>query len=394
MMNINTIIKHLTFFTTKLPHRGSTTKFEKQAAEYAYKELIAHDYKPIIQPFKSAISIYYPALLFGIGMLYSIFSFVVNPSNKSALLSMGIIIVSLINILLDSALKTNIFFLLLPKRESQNIITHLSPQEQKKQTLVLIGHLDSHRTPLLFSSPFWVRILKFLVPMAIACSLATCILIFLYIISNFVFSYLLVFFGIIFFIFILLMGQADLTPYTTGANDNASGAATVLAFAEYFKKHPLNNTELYFVLSGCEEVGAFGARVFAHEYKKYIPGAYWFTLDGLGASESVPAILATETFLVSIKSNKKLMKLAKETRDKNPNDEAFILPEFRGAYTDSSPGGMEGFKVISLLALKKDGALPTWHTLSDNFQNVDRQTLQKCVNFSLNFISNIDKSAL
>lgn len=190
------------------------------------------------------------------------------------------------------------------------------------------------------------------------------------------------------------MGQADFTPYTTGANDNASGAAFVLALASYFKSYPLKNTELYFVLSGCEEVGSYGARAFAQKYKDVIPGAYWFTIDGLSASNSVPAILASEIFLLSIKSDQKLIQLARNAISDNPNNHAYILSKFRGAYTDSSPGGMAGFKVISLIALKKNGALPSWHTLSDNFQNIDRQTLQKCVNFSLNFISNIDKSAL
>lgn len=394
MMNINTIIKHLTFFTTQLPHRGSTTEFEKKAANYAYKELISEGYIPTIQPFKSAISAYYPALLFGIGMVTSIHYFVWFHSAQSAFISLGSICFFLVNILLDSAFKKNIFSALLPQKTSQNIIAQLSSTKQKKQTLVLIAHLDSHRTPLLFSTPFWVQVLKLLIPVALTCSVVVCLLIILFITTHFISIYLFLILSTIFFVLILLMGQADFTPYTTGANDNASGAAFVLALASYFKSYPLKNTELYFVLSGCEEVGSYGARAFAQKYKDVIPGAYWFTIDGLSASNSVPAILASEIFLLSIKSDQKLIQLARNAISDNPNNHAYILSKFRGAYTDSSPGGMAGFKVISLIALKKNGALPSWHTLSDNFQNIDRQTLQKCVNFSLNFISNIDKSAL
>lgn len=394
MMNINTIIKHLTFFTTKLPHRGSTTEFEKQAAEYSFRELASSGYSPVKQPFKSAVSAYYPALIFGIGMVGSILYFVSFPSNQSVFISVIIIGFFLINILLDSAFKTNIFSLLLPKQNSQNIIARLPSVRTKKRTLILIAHLDSHRTPLLFSSAFWVHILKLLIPISMACSLLVCFFILLYLISHIIFTYLLLSLSMVFFILIILMGQADLTPYTTGANDNASGAATVLALATYFKSYPLHNTELYFVLSGCEEVGSYGARAFAQTYRRIIPGAYWFTIDGLSASRSVPALLAVETFFLSIKSDTKLVQLAQKTILENPVNNAFILPEYRGAYTDSSPGGMAGFKVISLVALKKDGALPRWHTLSDSIQNIDRQTLQKCVDFSLNYISNIDKSAL
>lgn len=394
MMNINTVIKHLTYFTTGLPHRGSTTEFEKQASEYSFQELSSNGYSPIKQSFRSAVSAYYPALVFGLGMVGSILYFVSFPSNQSVAISIIIIGFFLINILLDSAFKTNIFSLLLPKRNSQNIIARLPSVRIKKRTLILIAHLDSHRTPLLFSSPFWVRILKLLIPISIVCSLLVCFLILLYLIDHIVFTYLLLSLSMVFLILIALMGQADLTPYTTGANDNASGAATVLALAQYFKMHPLHDTELYFVLSGCEEVGSYGARAFAETYKRIIPGAYWFTIDGVSASDSAPALLSAEIFLLSIKSDQKLIAIARKTILDNPHNDAFILPEYRGAYTDSSPGGMEEFKVISLVDLKKNGALPSWHTLSDNFQNIDKKTLQKCVNFSLDFISNIDKSAL
>lgn len=393
-MNIETILKHIIFFTTSLPHRGSTTQFEKQAADYAYEELKSNGYRPIVQEFKSAISAYYPALVFGIGMFSSSFYFVLFPFYQIALISLGCISFFIVNILLDSAFKKNIISELLPKKSSQNIIAQLPSLGKKKQTLIFIAHIDSHRTPLLFSSPFWVNILKILVPAALVCSSIVSILILLYITTHQLFIYPLLLISCAFLIFIILMAQADTTPYTSGANDNASGTATVLALASYFKSHPLTNTELYFVLSGCEEVGSYGARAFAQSYKKIIPCAYWFTIDGLGAKGSVPAILAIETFFLSIKSDPHLLQVAKKTIIDNPSDDAFILPEYRGAYTDSSPGRIEGFKVISLVALKKNGILPTWHTLSDNFHNLDKNTLQKCVNFILHFIKRIDTSKL
>lgn len=390
MMNIDTLIKHLIYFTTKLPHRGSTTEFEKKAAEYSFRKLTSDGYLPVTQPFKSAVSAYYPALVFCLGVVASILYFISFPSNLSVAISVCIIGFFLTNILLDSAFKANSISSLLPRKDSQNIIATLPSVKQKKQTIVLIAHLDSHRTPLLFSSPFWVSILKLLVPVSIVCSLLVCLLILSYLISHIIHIYPLISLCFVFLILIILMAQADLTPYTTGANDNASGAATVLALSTHFKSHPLQNTEIYFVLSGCEEVGSYGARAFAHEYKNIIPGAYWFTIDGLSATGSVPAILSSETFLLSIKSDKRLIQLAQRTILENPVDDAFILPDYRGAYTDSSPGGMAGFKVISLVALKKDGALPSWHTLSDNIENIDKQTLRKCINFILHFIKKID----
>ena len=60
--------------------------------------------------------------------------------------------------------------------------------------------------------------------------------------------------------------HADFTPFSPGANDNASGAAVCLEIASYLQNEPLDHTKVYFAFTGCEEVGARGIKAFLDQY--------------------------------------------------------------------------------------------------------------------------------
>jgi len=76
------------------------------------------------------------------------------------ILAIALIVLGLISVLLDSSFRDNPLSAILPKRESQNIIAQLPAAKSERNKLVIMAHIDSHRTPLLFSSPFWVKVLK------------------------------------------------------------------------------------------------------------------------------------------------------------------------------------------------------------------------------------------
>lgn len=48
--------------------------------------------------------------------------------------------------------------------------------------------------------------------------------------------------------------EADRTPFTAGANDNASAVGLVLTLAEALVKQPLQHTRVWLACTGCEEV--------------------------------------------------------------------------------------------------------------------------------------------
>jgi Zn-dependent M28 family amino/carboxypeptidase len=263
-------------------------------------------------------------------------------------------------------------------------VTRLPSAKVEKQKIVIMAHIDSHRTPLLFSSPFWVKVLKMLVPAGILFSVISVVAIVINV------SSILIIPLIFFCTLVLLMGQADLTPYTTGANDNASGVATLIGLASLFIRQPLAHTTIYFVVSGCEEVGSYGSRAFVDKYKPEIGNCYWLTLDGLSAQKSQLAIIGAEKFFLEVKSDPELIAIANKVVKEQPTLKAFFLPIYQGAYTDSSPAGLAGFKVLSFLALRPDSVLPAWHTLGDNYSSIDRHTLTNCFKFTTKFLREFD----
>ena len=48
--------------------------------------------------------------------------------------------------------------------------------------------------------------------------------------------------------------QADLKPFTAGANDNATAAGLILTLGEQLLEVPLKHTRVWLVCTGCEEV--------------------------------------------------------------------------------------------------------------------------------------------
>jgi hypothetical protein len=378
----------ITHLTTQFPHRGSTTEHEKDAAIYLKDEFEASGYKPEVQEFKSSISAYLQVLFFAILQLIAIT--IALLFEQLVFLSIAIILFSTISILLDAAFIKGPLYLVIPKRKSQNIIAKLPSAQIEKQTLVIMGHVDSHRTPLLFSSANWIKIFKSLVPLALLMSLLAIISIISVAFGYSEGKYLLIVSGIFFVLFSILMIQAHFSPFTTGANDNASGAATTVALAQFLKDNPLKNTTIYFVVSGCEEVGAYGASAFAKKYSKIIPKALWLSIDGIGAINSVPAILKEETFLLKYKSDPELLEIAQKTINEVPEAGSFLKPTYQGAYTDSSPGAKYGFRVITIVGVEHDGTLPSWHTMEDNLENFDWKTLEKSLPLIEKLVVNID----
>jgi hypothetical protein len=49
---------------------------------------------------------------------------------------------------------------IVPKGPSQNLVAVVPPAAQHRQDLVLIGHIDTARTPLIFSTARWLAICK------------------------------------------------------------------------------------------------------------------------------------------------------------------------------------------------------------------------------------------
>ena len=386
-------MEHIRHLSVNIGPRGSTTEAEADAARYAAHVLADLGITPSTETFSSARSSYYPfALWSGLLLLAAMLFFVAG--RIGAILALLLSLAALISVLLELSFRPNPLRSLLPKGRSQNTWGRLEPAGQVRRQVVLIGHLDSHRTPLVFSSPGWLRLFRALIPLGlIACTLLLIIYAVIGIglfertplVNWLALPCILALLGLF-----LLMIQADRTPYSAGANDNASGAGIILDLAKRLKQKPLQHTAVWTLFSGCKEVGCYGAEAFAQAHRSALGKApIWLTVDSVGGKGAGIAYLTEETFLLTAKSDPSLVKLADRIAKRWPDLRAF-RHQFSSAYTESAIGVRHGFRALTLLALRRDGTLPNWHQTGDVAGKVDPDTVERVEVFIWRLLQGID----
>jgi hypothetical protein len=297
---------------------------------------------------------------------------------------------TLVSAYLDLNFTTNPIRWLLPKRPSQNVWAVIPAVGTPSRRLVLVGHLDTHRTPFVFRSPLHLKVLQVLVAAGFA-SMAALVL--LYIAGSIVQSdiiYLISLAPAVLLIVDLVMTvQPDMTPYTPGANDNASGAAIVLSLAERLKAEPLANTEVWVVNSGCEEVGCYGAAAFLREHREELAEAYFIALDSVAGPGSGPCYITREGMTRPYRSDPGLVALAGQIAADRPELGAYskVMPL---GFTEGAIGIRNGMPSLTFVNLRPDGVLPYWHRPDDVFENVDADVLVRTQAFVWELLRRID----
>ncbi len=372
--------------------RGSTTPQEVEAARYAASVLKSCGLEPETETFTSARSSYQPFLFFGILVLASEILFLAG-RQTGAVAALAITLVVFPSVVLEATFRANPLRWFISKGRSQNVWARIPASNDSKKQLILMGHLDSHRTPLVFSSESWLKVFRAFVPAGLA---STVVLIFLFAVGTIsplgLWRWLSIPFILVIIGMSLLMLQADLTAFTEGANDNATGAAVVLSLAERISQEPLKHTDLVVVLSGCEEVGCYGADDFARRHHADLRGASWVTVDSAGGRQADPAYLTSETFMTTARSDPRLLSIADQIASDRSELRAYST-SFRGAYTEGSIAVKYGFPALTLLSLRRDGVLPDWHRPTDVYENVDKDVLERCEAFIFELVHAIDRDA-
>jgi hypothetical protein len=384
-----TAIDHARYLSEVIGPRGSTTAQEAEAGQYAAEALRQAGLEPHTETFRSARSNWRPYALFsGLTLVSAVFfSFA---EAWGAVVALVLSVLSLGSALLELTFRTNPIRWILPKSDSQNVWAHLPSRGEAQKKVVLIGHIDTHRTPLVFSSETWLKLFNALVPTGLVSSVVLIILIAIGLFNDApIWRYLSLPSIFITTGLLLITLQADLTPYAPGANDNATGAGIVLSLAERLHTNPLPQTSVWAVLTGCEEVGCYGAYAFASSHKGDLEGSIWITLDSVGGKGALPTYLTKETFLLTTHSDPQLLALADKISSAHPDWGAQSLSP-SGAFTEGVVGGRHGFRVFTMVNHKPGGGLPEWHQSSDVMENVDAQLLERTEAFVMELLKEID----
>lgn len=384
-------MEHVRYLAEKIGPRGSTTDHEKRAARYAADVLRAVGLTPVTETFTSARSAWLPyTLSFGLILVAGLLFWV--GGRWGAIAALVLTLSSLASVLLELAFRPNPLRWVLPKGESTNVWARVAPRHETREQVVLIGHLDTHRTPLVFSTDAWVRLFRALIPLGLASVVIMAGLFVAHLVwPRPLWQILSVAPAtVVLGVFVLTL-QADRSPYTVGANDNASGAGVVLELARRIAEQPLDHTAVWAVLSGCEEVGCYGADAFAQAHRSDLGRPAWIAVDSVGGEGADPTWVDREVFFLTAHSDPGLLTLADGVARRHPELGA-AATTFQGAYTEGSIGHKHGFRVLTLVALRRDGALPHWHRPLDVTENVDPDVVTRSEEFLWELLQDIDRS--
>ncbi len=369
-----------------LPHRGSTTEEERQAAEIVGDRLKKFGLEVELERFYSHTTwswVY--ALLFGGFVLASFLS----TASPSAAFLLGLLL-----LFFNYAEHTTRFEGLgqfLPKRPSQNVVAR-RPARDARAHLVVTCHVDTSRSGLAFS-PALVKHFRssFISSLVVQGGLTLVFLIRAFGGDAFLLNALQVLAtGYLLYGVVMMADREWRGQYVNGANDNASGVAAMIALAQRFAAKPPPSLDLWFLANGCEEVGMVGQRHFLlnHAHELPLDGTYFLNIDNVGAGRL--RYCTGEGMIKFFPYSPTLVHLARQIARTEPFRD--VTPHaYRRAYFDALVPAARGYEALTLIALDEEEQIPNWHWPTDTVENLDPALVKKTVDFAEEIIRRLDR---
>jgi hypothetical protein len=380
---------HARYLVEEIGARGSGTPAEKHAAIYVQDLLEGWLIPHTVEDFSSPASAWRP---FAVG--YALAALAVPaaliPAPAGPLLAILLLLLSLWLNIREALLKDTFLRRLLPQVDSLNVIGRMEAAEKARQTLVLVAHLDSHRTPYFHRSrkrQRWFSVLLILSEIGVFLNLA-------------LFGalalggprwlwWLALPAGLLHLALALSCARADATPYSPGANDNAAAVGTALAVAERLREEPLLCSDLWLLFSGCEEVGAYGMRAFLETYGPALAGARFIDLEMVG--QGIPGIVTKEGLYRRVNYDPWLIEEAAAAAR-----EAWREPFFKEAhaYGESVVTQRAGFASVTLNSvLESTGKTAVWHRMDDDMSALSPETVANVTAWVEAYLRRLDADA-
>jgi len=386
-------LDHICYLSEQIGGRGSCTADEGRAAEYAAEQMRAGGVDDVrIEPYLGAPSTYRPFVLaFAVALLGTLLVWLIGgrPAMGAAAVLSAL---GAWGMLAETNLDGSWLRRLLPRAGSQNAIGLFYPSGEVRKAAVLCAHLDTHRTPVFYSSRTWYLLFGLLVGGAFA-SMALSAAAYL-LGAMFDWGWMrwigLAAAALQMFALVLCL-HADLTPFSPGANDDASGVGTLLAVAQRLVNEPLDHTQVWLACTGCEEVGAYGMSAFLDAHAAEIgPDGVYIILDQVGLGRL--RYLTADGLILKHKTHPRALELARQV--------GTLLPELRLhgrvgiAYTDALVATKRGLIALTLYALPPANAPDAmhWHRMSDTLAHVEPQAVADAHTFAWQILQEIDRS--
>jgi hypothetical protein len=318
---------------------------------------------------------------------------------------------------------------LLGRRSSQNVVS-LEEDGDKPGELYLVAHYDAGRGGLAFNrtlqerrAALAARIKRPIGPLQplflVMVALLVCVLLRVPGMDFKVLTAIQFVFTVLLIIALPILLDTALASTVPGANDNASGVATVLALTERFGDR-LENFNLNVLFTGSQEALALGMRAFMKKRKGDIDTArsIFLNLDEVG--RGTVRFTTREGLLMPIKSHDQLVEVCEEIvedstpaeddeedEDKNEIEKAQTIdddndddddgtPEMRSMIQRNASDGYAarsaGLPAITITCKGRLDYTPDHHQPSDDPERIDDEALERAYDFSAEVIQRLDQT--
>jgi hypothetical protein len=380
-------LAHVRALAVDIGPRGSTTEAERRGSEYCEQVLARLGLSPAMESFTSPRSYYLPYVLVQIPVLIA-FALYPLAGRASAGIAAILALVALSSGILEMGLRDNPLRWFLPKGPSQNVVASIPPAGEHRQDLVLVGHVDSHRTPLMFRSTSWLVAGQVFLAADLFLVVAQVVLYILGTVTQWDWVWLATIPTVLCGMLLIAHHlHADRTPFSTGANDNATGAGLVVTLAEHLQAEPLQHTRVWLACTGCEEVKLYGAADFFQRHRGELHDATALVFEMLGCEE--PAWFTWEGLMIPFRADPNLVALVERLAIEHPEWGARPAVGM-GGNTEMSSALMAGVPAITLLCMAPRGEGTYWHQVEDTYDKMDPQVMARAYAFAWAFIQAMD----
>jgi hypothetical protein len=284
---------------------------------------------------------------------------------------------------------------LTPRRASQNVLSR--EQSDKPGTLVLMAHYDAARTGAVFGrrslertatlqkaikrpigpfAPFvWSMVLILLCAFARWAGVHALPLTVLQFIPT-----------VLLIVSVPLLIDISLSGVVPGANDNASGVATVLRLAERFGGS-LQHFDLWVLFPGAKEGLVLGSRAWIKRHTSELDArnTVFVNVDTVG--HGTVRWVTKEGFVFPLSYHPELVRLCEEIGEQEESEARGVVLR---TPTDGYSMRSAGFPAISIVCLNAMDYVPTFHQHDDTPENVDPAALERAFGFCSELVQGID----
>jgi hypothetical protein len=186
-----------------------------------------------------------------------------------------------------------------------------------------------------------------------------------------------------------LLADIALSGVVPGANDNASGVATVMRLAERFgAANGLEHFDVMVLFPGAAEGFSLGMRAWLRRHRKELDRAATIFLNVDMAGHGTVRWQRKSGFVFPLAFHPAVLGLCDELGEAEEHNARGIV---RRSVTDAYSARSSGFPAVSIGCMNAMDYVPTYHQHSDTPDSIDVDALDRAYHFSSDLIELIDE---